>query len=161
MRRRNHTIQILICSLIIAAAPLPGAVTMLVRDGHPIVDGVYVNCHGPYRFLVDTGSNVNLIDQKLAQSIGLTAAFQTELATSAGATVASGNKEVEVSLDSAKAADQEFLFRDSRPSAAVGRTSRASWASGSCRDSTTRSTCEASSSLSESRIGVGHTHRSG
>lgn len=84
---------------------------MLVRDGHPIVDGVYVNCHGPYRFLVDTGSNVNLIDQKLAQSIGLTAAFQTELATSAGATVASGNKEVEVSLDSAKAADQEFLFR--------------------------------------------------
>lgn len=55
MRQTNHNIQFLICSLIIAAGPLFGAVKMQVRDGHPIVDGVYVNGNGPYRFLVDTG----------------------------------------------------------------------------------------------------------
>ena len=40
---------------------------MRVRDGRPIVDGVYVNGHGPYRFLVDTGTMRNLIDADLAR----------------------------------------------------------------------------------------------
>jgi hypothetical protein len=30
-----------------------------VRDARPVVEGVYVNGHGPYRFLVD---NVDLMD---------------------------------------------------------------------------------------------------
>lgn len=62
MRPTNHTTQILICILIIAAEPLFAEVIRHVRDGRPVVDGVFVNGHGPCRFLVDTGSNVNLIE---------------------------------------------------------------------------------------------------
>jgi hypothetical protein len=110
MRHTNHNIQFLICSLIIGAVPLFGEVKMQVRDGHPVVDGVYVNGHGPYRFLVDTGTNVDLIETSLAQSIGLTATYWTELASSTGVTVVPGSKEIEVSLDSVKTERQEFLF---------------------------------------------------
>jgi hypothetical protein len=39
---------------------------MRVEDGRPVVNGVFVNGRGPYRFLVDTGSNVNLIETDLA-----------------------------------------------------------------------------------------------
>jgi hypothetical protein len=81
-----------------------------VRDGHPIADGVYVNGHGPYRFLIDTGANVNLIEADLAQSIGLTATYKTELASSTGVTVVPGSKGNEVSLDSLEVQHQEFLY---------------------------------------------------
>jgi len=110
MRPTNHKIQFLICSLIIAAGPLFGDVRIEVRDGRPVVDGVYVDGHGPYRFLVDTGSNVNLIDAKLAQSIGLKATFESKLASSSGVTVVPGNDRIEVMLDPVKADAQEFLF---------------------------------------------------
>ena len=110
MRYKNHSIRILIGSLIIAAAPLSGAVIIVVREGHPLVEGVYVNGHGPYRFLLDTGSNTNLIDEKLAQSIGLKASFRSELASSTGVTVAPGSNDVQVVLDSLKSDPQKFLF---------------------------------------------------
>jgi len=110
MRYTNRDIQILICSLIIAAGPLAAEVKMQVSGGRPIVDGVYVNGHGPYRFLVDTGTNVNLIDASLARSIGLTPTFQTKLTSSTGATPVTGGNGIEVLLDSAKAERQEFLF---------------------------------------------------
>jgi hypothetical protein len=83
---------------------------MQVRDGHPILDGVYVNGHGPYRFLLDTGADVNLIQTNLAKSIGLTATFHRDLASSASVTVVSGDDGIEVTLDSVKAERQEFLF---------------------------------------------------
>jgi hypothetical protein len=110
MRYTNRIIQILICSLIIAVGPLAAEVKMQVSGGRPIVDGVYVNGHGPYRFLVDTGTNVNLIDANLARSIGLTPTFRTKLTSSTGATPVSGGNGIEVLLDSAKAERQEFLF---------------------------------------------------
>ena len=83
---------------------------MQVSGGRPIVDAVYLNGHGPYRFLVDTGTNVNLIDVNLARSIGLKATFRTQLTSSTGATSASGGDGIEVVLDSAKADAQPFLF---------------------------------------------------
>jgi hypothetical protein len=83
---------------------------MQVRDGHPIVDGVYVNGHGPYRFLVDTGTNVNLIEANLARSIGLRETFRTGLAASTGATVVPGGDGIELVLEAGQAAEQKFLF---------------------------------------------------
>jgi hypothetical protein len=74
------------------------------------VDGVFVNGHGPYRFLVDTGSNVNLIETGIAKKIGMTPAFQVELASAAGRVQTSGSDGNEVVLDSAKADEQKFLF---------------------------------------------------
>jgi hypothetical protein len=81
-----------------------------VVEGRPVVDGVYVNGHGPYRFLVDTATTSNHIEPGLAQAIGLTATFRTELASSVGLITALGSDGVEVALGDARADRQEFLF---------------------------------------------------
>jgi hypothetical protein len=96
--------------LIIAASPVFGSVKLLLRDGRPLVDGVYVNGHGPYRFLLDTGSNVNLIETRLARQIGMVALFQISLASAAGTTPSSGSDDNDIDLDSVKAKNQKFLF---------------------------------------------------
>jgi predicted aspartyl protease len=85
-------------------------VKLQVRDGRPIVNGVYVNGHGPYRFLVDTGANINLIETGIAQKIGMTPTFQVDLASAAGKVPVSGSDGSEIVLDSAKADGQKFLF---------------------------------------------------
>jgi len=102
--------NILICSLVMTASPLFGVVEMQVREGRPIVDGVYVNGHGPYRFLVDTGTNVNLIEAGLARTTGMGATFQVDLASAAGKAPTPGSDGNEVVLDSIKANRQKFLF---------------------------------------------------
>ena len=58
--------MVLIGSLCLAVRPATGTVKLFIHEGLPIIDGVYVNDHGPYRFLVDTGSSVNLIEPALA-----------------------------------------------------------------------------------------------
>jgi len=110
MPHTNHTTKILFCSLIIAVGPLFGEVKMQVRDGRPVVDGVYVNGHGPYRFLVDTGANVNLIETRLARKIGMNATFKVDLASVSNKTSTEGSDGNEVVLDSVKAERQEFLL---------------------------------------------------
>jgi hypothetical protein len=110
MRRANHTFQILICTLIITTGCLFGGVKIQVRDGRPVVDGVYVNGHGPYRFLMDTGSNINLIETGIAKKIGMNATFQVDLTSAAGKIPTSGSDGNEVALDSVKADEQKFLF---------------------------------------------------
>jgi len=99
-----------ICSLIISTSCLFGGVKLQLRDGRPIVDGVYVNGHGPYRFLVDTGANVNLIETGIARKTGMNPSFEVELGSAAGKTMVSGSDGNEVVLDSAKAGGQKFLF---------------------------------------------------
>ncbi|MGD1069303.1 MAG: retropepsin-like aspartic protease [Bryobacteraceae bacterium] len=79
-------------------------------QGRPVVDGVFVNGHGPYRFLVDTATTSNHIEPGLAQAIGLKATFRTELATAVGTVTAPGGNGVEVTLGEARADRQEFLF---------------------------------------------------
>lgn len=65
MRHINRSIRLLIYCLARFPHPLFGGVRMQLRGGHPIVDGVYVNGNGPYRFFVDTGTSVNLIEANL------------------------------------------------------------------------------------------------
>jgi hypothetical protein len=103
---------VFVCSLSLAAVPLFGGAKMQVRGGLPFVDGVYVNGHGPYRFLIDTGTNVNLIDPALATMIGMNPTFRDDLATPAGETLLSGSEGNEVALGSVKAGSQKFLFSE-------------------------------------------------
>jgi hypothetical protein len=86
------------------------AINIQIRDGVPVVDSVYVNGHGPYRFLVDTGATLNHIDLKLAKSIGLSETIHTELTTSVGVTPVSGGKGIEVVLGPVRQDSQTFLF---------------------------------------------------
>jgi hypothetical protein len=76
------------------------------------VGGVYVNGHGPYRFLLDTGSNVNLIETKLASSIGLAPTFQVALASSGGSTQLPGAEGQQIRVDSTEADGQMILLSD-------------------------------------------------
>ena len=69
-----------------------------------------MNGHGPYRFLLDTGTNVDLIEVNLAGSIGLTSTFRTQLASSTGLQAAPGADGIEVAVDSVKEELQRFLF---------------------------------------------------
>src|ERR1019366_8089585 len=94
----------------LSALPLWSEVKVQVRDGRPIIDGIYVNGHGPYRFLVDSGSNVNLIEAGLAKKIGMHPTFQVELASAARKTTVQGSNGNEAAIDSVIAADQRFLF---------------------------------------------------
>lgn len=116
MRRTNHSkygLGTLFCSvwlLIIATASAHGSVKLQLRNGRPIVDGVYINDHGPFRFLLDTGSNINLIDASLAGRIGLVATSHVELASAAGRTSAGQSDGNHIVLDTAAASDQRFLI---------------------------------------------------
>jgi hypothetical protein len=96
--------------LILALSPQVNAANLRIQDGRPIVDGVFVNGHGPYRFLVDTGTNVNLIDANLARKISMKATFQVDLASAAGKTLTPGSDGNEIVLDAVKADGQKFLY---------------------------------------------------
>lgn len=98
------------CLLLSAALPLFGGVKMHVIQGRPVVDGVYVNGHGPYRFLLDTATTFDHIEPELAQAIGLKATFRSELTSSIGLRVVTGSEGAEVTLGSARAGEQRFLF---------------------------------------------------
>jgi hypothetical protein len=110
MRHTGQTLQLLICSIIISTGCLFGGIKLQVRDGRPVVDGVFVNGYGPYRFLVDTGSNVNLIETGIAKKIGMNGTFRVDLTSATGKISTSGSDGNEVVLDSVKANGQKFLF---------------------------------------------------
>jgi hypothetical protein len=92
------------------AADSREAVSLQIRDGRPVVDNVYVNGHGPYRFLLDTGSTLNHFDPKLAKTIGLPVTFTTNLTSSTGVTTAPGSEGVEIRLGPANADAQVLLL---------------------------------------------------
>jgi hypothetical protein len=75
-------------------------------------DRVFVNGHGPYRFLLDTGTNLNLIETTLARSLGMTATFRTELESSTGAVSVSGVDTCVIRANSAEADRQLILISD-------------------------------------------------
>lgn len=100
------------CFLVMAVGPLLGSVKLQVREGCPIVDGVYVNGHGPYRFLLDTGTVLNHLDPKLAKSIGLKASLRVEVISAFAVAQAPAAEGIEIALESAKAGGQRIVFSD-------------------------------------------------
>jgi hypothetical protein len=118
---RNSLTSFFTCSsLIIAAAITPrnaksmpaadGSLKMTVMSGRPVVDGVYLNGHGPFRFLIDTGAETNQVEASIARKIGLAPTFRVDMATIAGTIPVAGGKVDEVALGQVTAAGQEFLF---------------------------------------------------
>src|SRR5580658_2942698 len=99
-----------LCSLLIAAIPLSCSVKLLIRDGRPFVDGVYVNGHGPYRFLLDTGTNMNLIETRLARKIGMTVAFEDVVESAVGKIKLPGSDRNQVQLGPVRADAQRFQY---------------------------------------------------
>jgi len=97
--------------LVFTCAPLFGAsVPLILREGHLVVDGVYVSGQGPYRFLLDTGAQSNALDARLAQILNLQAGYRLWVATPAGATVAPALRSVNIRLGAAQSTTQEVVF---------------------------------------------------
>src|SRR5580704_12798821 len=94
---------------LVVAAPLANPKLRMV-DGRPLVEGVYVNGHGPYSFLLDTGTTANHLELKLAQAIGLRPTFRSELISATGTVYAPGADGIDVTVDSVHAKGQRFLF---------------------------------------------------
>ena len=97
-----------------ATFPLLAAIRIEVREGRPIVDGVYVNDRGPYRFVLDTGTNVNLMDASLAHATGMSVGFRMDLASAVGSTAATGSDDNTIALGPVRVGGQRFLFTDLR-----------------------------------------------
>lgn len=93
----------------LAELPRP-TVKLKIIQGLPVVDGVYLNAHGPYRFLLDTGSQTNQLEAGVAQKLGLPATLQLDLHTPSGLSQVQGGKVSKVSLGPVEAADQELIF---------------------------------------------------
>lgn len=102
--------RISISLLLLAVCPLSGAIKILVREGRPFVDGVYVNGHGPYRFLLDTGTNMNLLETGLARKIGMKPTFKDEVQSSIGKTLLPGSDGNVVELGPVRSDGQRFQF---------------------------------------------------
>jgi hypothetical protein len=89
------------------------SVRLHVVMGRPIVDQVFINGQGPYRFLLDTGAQTNQLQAALAQKLGLQPLFRAALDTAAGTTdVKRGGRADRVSLGAAEAINQTFLFTE-------------------------------------------------
>ncbi len=107
--------RLLLPLILIGAAPLPGdprpaEIRLQIREGRPFVDGVYVNGHGPYRFLVDTGTNMNLIEEGLARKLGMAATFTDEVLSALGKVSMPGSDGNVIKLGAARAERQRFQF---------------------------------------------------
>jgi hypothetical protein len=94
----------------IAAGPAGAAIRMKILGGRPVVSGVYLNRHGPYQFLLDTGTTLNHLDPWVARSIGLKPTFRTPLLSATGTTSVNGADGIEVTLDTVRADGQTFLL---------------------------------------------------
>jgi hypothetical protein len=91
-----------------AAASTADTVRLEMRDGRPVVEGVYVNGQGPYRFLLDTGSTLSHLDPHIAQLIGVRRTMQTMLRSSSGSMSVDLSEGNEI-LVAGVAADQQAL----------------------------------------------------
>jgi hypothetical protein len=86
------------------------SIRLRIQSGRPVIEAVYLNGHGPYRFLLDTGGQTNQVESEVAMVIGLKADFRVELATANGKVVVPGGHVEEVEIDGTRIPGQEFLI---------------------------------------------------
>jgi Aspartyl protease len=96
--------------LCLVEGALGDELSLRVVEGRPVVDGVFVNGAGPYRFLVDTGATMNHLEAGLARKAGLRPTFRTELTSSLGMVAVPGNDGLSVAVGETRADEQSFLF---------------------------------------------------
>lgn len=112
-----HITIVMAALVLVFLGPFPGAhtaeaaVKLQMRDRLPVVDGVFLNGKGPFRFVVDTGAAINQMEPALANALELTPTFKSQLgASTTGWTFVTGTGGIRVSIDGVEADDQMFFF---------------------------------------------------
>lgn len=100
---------VLVAGPCLAQSPQPG-LRFEVIAGAPIVKEVYLNGQGPYRFIVDTGSETNQMEERLARELGISGNLQLEEATPSGISNVRGAILHSIAVGLTVATDQEILI---------------------------------------------------
>lgn len=87
-------------------------IKLTIIAGRPVADCVFVNGQGPYRFLIDTGTEVNELELDLARKSGMQPTFQADMISPLGVVHLPGADNLEVTFGGARAGNQKFLFSD-------------------------------------------------
>jgi Aspartyl protease len=95
-----------------AQPSVDGSLKITILGGRPVVDGVYLNGQGPFRFLIDTGAQTNQVEAPIVRKLEIKPTFRVEVATATGNILVPGGRVAEVTLGPATASNQEFLFSD-------------------------------------------------
>jgi predicted aspartyl protease len=91
-------------------ALLLAAVPLRIVQHAPVADQVYVNGEGPFRFLIDTGSDSTALDARLAAKLGVRPVFRTRVKTLAGMGWRAGGRLTRLELGPLSAEDLEVFF---------------------------------------------------
>jgi predicted aspartyl protease len=83
-----------------------------VIRGYPVVEEVYIDNAGPYRFLIDTGAQSSAIRSDLAEKLKLRPAYRIEVATNAGSQAMVATMANRVSLGSKSSTGVELAVHD-------------------------------------------------
>ncbi len=78
--------------------------------GFPVIDSVFINGTGPYRFLLDTGASTNQIDEKLAMELGLVMSYRVEFVTANGRGYLPGGQVPEISVGDMSVRNAEMIW---------------------------------------------------
>ncbi len=85
----------------------------------PVVTEVVIGDKGPYRFLVDTGSESTLMEPSLAAELGLRPAFRVELVNVNGSRLTPGTRVERLAVQGHAVRDVEVLFDPPRHDSGV------------------------------------------
>ena len=113
MIARRGFVSVLVAAAVCLLAENPAwagkPLKLRLLGGVPVVDGVYLDGHGPYRFVLDTGAQRSRISASLAAALGWKPAFQTKAVTQTHAVMRDGFRASHVRLGEIEATDEEFV----------------------------------------------------
>ena len=113
MIARRSFVSLLLAGAVclLAGNPVWAAKPLKLRllGGVPVVDGVYLDGHGPYRFVLDTGAQRSRISASLADALGWKTAFRTKAVTQTHTVMRDGYRASHVQLGEIETTDEEFV----------------------------------------------------
>src|SRR5262249_19282127 len=80
-----------------------------ILAGAPVVDGVFIDGQGPFRFVLDTGAQSSMISTALAEKLGMKAVFRTVTVTQTGQVIRNAYKAQMVRIGETETSDELFV----------------------------------------------------